>query len=73
MEFFAQIPELKGKYGFLDAYNLDVEPAWFSDRCIGIDKGVSLLMLENYRSGLIWKLTDQNLYIKRAFEMLEIG
>ncbi len=72
MEFFAGIPELQGKYGFLDAYNLDVEPAWFSDRCIGIDKGVSLLMLENYRSGLIWRLTDQNEYIRKAFELLEI-
>lgn len=73
MEFYAKIPELKGKYGYLDAYNLDVEPAWFSDRYIGIDKGISLLMLENYRSGLIWKLTDQNQYIRCAFEMLEIG
>lgn len=71
-DFYATIPQLWGKYGFLDAYNLDVEPAWFSDRCIGIDKGVSLLMLENYRSGLIWKLTDENEYIQRAFELLEI-
>lgn len=56
----------------MDAYNLDVEPAWFSDRYIGIDKGVSLLMLENYRSGLIWRLTDQNPFIRKAFELLEI-
>ena len=39
---------------------------------IGIDKGISMLMLENYRSGLIWKLTNQNPYIKKAFELLEI-
>jgi hypothetical protein len=71
-EHYATIPQLQGKYGFLDAYNLDVEPAWFSDRYIGIDKGVSLLMLENYRSGLIWRLTDQNPFIRKAFELLEI-
>ncbi len=68
----ASMPQLQGKYGFLDAYNLDVEPAWFSDRYIGIDKGISLLMIENYRSGLIWRLTDQNRYMQRAFELLEI-
>ncbi len=69
---YASMPQLQGKYGFLDAYNLDVEPAWFSDRYIGIDKGISLLMIENYRSGLIWRLTDQNRYMQRAFELLEI-
>ncbi len=72
MEAYAKLPGLNGKYGFLDAYNLDAEPAWYSDRYIGIDKGVSLLMLENYRSGLIWKLTGQNPYIRKAFELLEI-
>lgn len=68
---YASIPQLKGKYGFLDAFNLDVTPAWFSDRYIGIDKGISLLMLENYRSGLIWELTDRNSYIQTAFQRLE--
>lgn len=72
-EFYATIPQLQGKYGFLDAYNLDAEPAWFSDRYIGIDKGISLLMLENYRSGLIWRLTGQNRFIQKAFELLEIS
>ena len=68
---YASIPQLRGKYGFLDAFNLDVTPAWFSDRYIGIDKGISLLMLENYRSGLIWELTDRNSYIQTAFQRLE--
>ncbi len=29
-------------------------------------------MIENYRSGLIWRFTDQNRYMQRAFELLEI-
>jgi len=49
-----------------------VEPAWYSDDVIGIDKGISLLMIENYRSGLIWELTNRNKYIQKAFDLLEI-
>lgn len=64
--------KLWGKYGFNDAYNLDVTPEWFCENVIGIDKGISLLMIENYRSGLIWKLTMQNKYIQKAMELLEI-
>lgn len=64
--------KLWGKYGFKDAYNLDVTPEWFSKVEIGIDKGISILMIENYRSGLIWNLTMQNKYIKKAMELLEI-
>lgn len=71
MEYYGTLPQLWGKYGFFDAFNLDAEPAWFADVYIGIDKGISLLMLENYRSGLIWKLTDGNGYIQRAFQKLE--
>lgn len=63
--------KLWGKYGFNDAYNLDVTPEWFCENVIGIDKGISLLMIENYRSGLIWKLTMQNKYMKKAMELLE--
>ncbi len=52
---------------------MDVQPVWFADRYIGIDKGISLLMLENYRSDLIWRLTDGNKFIQKAFELLEIA
>ena len=43
----------------MDAYNLDVTPEWYSDRVIGIDKGISLVMIENYRSGLIWQVVGE--------------
>lgn len=65
--------KLWGRYGFKDAYNLDENPEWFCDYEIGIDKGISILMIENYRSGLIWKLTMQNRYIQKAMNMLEIS
>jgi hypothetical protein len=45
---------LWGKYGFTNAFNIDRD--WHSPDVIGIDLGMALLALENYRSGLIWKL-----------------
>ncbi|WP_413379454.1 glucoamylase family protein [Alkalihalobacillus sp. 1P02AB] len=64
-------PKLWGEYGFMDSYNLDVESAWYAERVIGIDKGITLLMLENYRSGLIWNLYMKNKYVQKAKELLE--
>jgi hypothetical protein len=29
---------------------------WISDGCFGLDQGIAVLMIENHRSGLIWKL-----------------
>lgn len=65
-------PMLWSKYGFKDAYNLDVKSGWYSDIVIGIDKGISLLMLENHRSELVWNLTMKNDYIKKGLDLLEI-
>ena len=66
--YFENVPELWSEYGFLDAYNLDRN--WISDRVIGIDKGITLLMIENYRSGMIWELTMGSEYIKNGLERL---
>jgi hypothetical protein len=41
-----------GRYGFSDAFNVDRN--WWGQDVIGIDLGAALLMLENYRSGLVW-------------------
>ena len=58
MAHYAQQPGLWGMYGFKDAYNRD--QAWIASDCIGIDKGISLLMIENYRSGFVWDLFMKN-------------
>ena len=49
-------PSLWGKYGFANAFNIDRH--WFSRDVIGIDLGMELLSIENYRSALIWRLMD---------------
>ncbi|MBU1822225.1 MAG: Ig-like domain-containing protein [Bacteroidetes bacterium] len=45
---------LWGKYGFHDAFSL--HDPWFADSYLAIDQGPIILMIENYRSGLPWKL-----------------
>ncbi len=41
-----------GKYGFLDAFNPTAN--WVNDDYIGIDQGPMLIMIENFRTGLVW-------------------
>jgi len=44
---------LWGAYGFLDAFNL--KEGWFAKKHLAIDQGPVIVMIENYRTGLIWK------------------
>ncbi|MBO4475289.1 MAG: beta-glucosidase [Bacteroidales bacterium] len=44
---------LWGEYGFRDAFSLD--SAWFASSCIAIDQGPIVVMIENYRTGLLWE------------------
>jgi hypothetical protein len=43
-----------GKYGFYDAFS--VHHNWFLPRYLAIDQGPIVVMMENYRTGLLWKL-----------------
>jgi hypothetical protein len=43
-----------GQYGFIDAFNLS--NIWFDTDCLAIDQGPQIVMIENYRSGLLWDL-----------------
>lgn len=45
---------LWGPYGFYDAFS--EEKNWFLPHYLAIDQGPIVVMMENYRSGLIWKL-----------------
>ncbi len=46
--------KLWGDYGFYDAF--DVHAGWWASSYIAIDKGPEIVMIENYRTGLIWDL-----------------
>ncbi|MEO6838224.1 MAG: glucoamylase family protein [Ginsengibacter sp.] len=43
-----------GLYGFIDAFNLN--SLWYDTDCLAIDQGPQIVMIENYRSGLLWNL-----------------
>ena len=40
-------------YGFCDAFNLTAN--WWDTEVLGIDQGPILIMIENYRTGRVWK------------------
>jgi len=54
------------KYGFRDAFNLTVN--WWDTDVIGIDEGPIVMMIENYRTGSIWKRFMQNPDIQRGLQ-----
>jgi len=45
---------LWGRYGFTDAFCEARD--WYADTFLAIDQGPIILMIENYRTGLLWKL-----------------
>jgi lysophospholipase L1-like esterase len=54
------------KYGFRDAFNLNVN--WWGPDVIGIDEGPIVLMIENYRTGKVWQRFVQNADVQRGLE-----
>ncbi len=46
--------KLWGRYGFADAFNLS--RGWVAGSNLAIDQGPIVAMIENHRSGLLWRL-----------------
>lgn len=46
--------KLWGPFGFYDAFSETAD--WYTPRYLAIDQGPVVVMMENYRSGLLWKL-----------------
>jgi hypothetical protein len=66
-------------YGFLDAFNptltaqvpvqhgrVDPVLGWFDGDYLGINQGPIIAMIENYRSGLVWRVMSRNRHIVRG-------
>ena len=68
--YYNNFTKLWGKYGFKDGYNLEGIEPWFAKEYIGIDKGIEILMIENYLNGTIWKYFMNNKYVKSGLEKL---
>jgi hypothetical protein len=70
------------RYGFIDAFNPsfdfdDLAPTygrripgagWVGSQYLGIDQGPIVAMLENWRSGFIWKVMRRNPHIVRGLQ-----
>ena len=59
---------LIGIYGPYDAYSLSKN--WYLPRYLAIDQGPIPVMIENYRSGLLWKLFMKNKDVMRGLDRL---
>src|SRR3546814_4991714 len=72
------------RYGFKDAFNpsftfvdagsrsgtVDPVQGWVANDYLGIDQGPILTMMENHRSGLVWKVMRKNPHIVRGLKRI---
>ena len=67
--FNQQFPEMTSKYGFKCSYNPTFadkkrnKNGWVSLGYYGLDQGPIVSMIENYRTGFLWRLMRENQYI----------
>lgn len=60
--------KLWGIYGFRDGFNLTEN--WFEDVNMGLNQAPIVVMIENYRTGLIWKMFMSNPEIEPALKAI---
>ncbi len=71
LKFFYYVlgDKIWGEYGFKDAFSL--HNPWFAGSYLAIDQGPIIVMIENYRSGLLWNLFTSCPEVKAG--MLSLG
>jgi hypothetical protein len=73
--------QIVGEYGFYDAFNPSFDydvplrhgrrvpgAGWVGTDYLGIDQGPILAMIENYRSGLVWRVMRENPHVRRGLQ-----
>ncbi len=53
---------------FNRTYAMNGEDGWFAPHSFAIDQGPVVLMIENYRSDLIWRLMRRSPFVRRGLE-----
>lgn len=71
LKFFYYVlgDKLWKEYGFVDAFSL--KDQWFASSFLAIDQGPMIVMIENYRTGLLWNLFTSCPEVKAG--MLSLG
>ncbi len=67
--YFDKGDKLWTKYGFVDAFNETKN--WYAKSHLAIDQGPIIVMIENHRTGLLWKLFMSCPEIKNGLKKLE--
>ena len=66
--YYALGDKIWSQYGFTDAFNETKQ--WYATSHLAIDQGPIIVMIENYRSGLLWKLFMSCPEIKHGLDKL---
>lgn len=72
--FYQTYPQLNGPYGMKCSLNpsfrenTDESAGWFSQHYYGINEGPVVLMIENFRSGLIWRMLGSSAYVEKGLK-----
>jgi len=57
-----------GKYGYLDSFNPTLD--WVNNDNIGIAQGPMLIMIENFRTGMVWEYVMKDPVIQKGLSVL---
>lgn len=73
--YFDMKDKLWGRYGFYDAFSETAnlpngQAGWYPQKYLAIDQGPQVIMIENYRSGLLWKLFMSCPEVKQGLKKL---
>jgi hypothetical protein len=60
-----------GIYGFYDAFSENSN--WYPEKYLAIDQGPEVVMIENYRSGLLWNLFMSCPEVKAGLQKLDFS
>ena len=66
--YFDLKDKIWGPYGFYDAFS--EQSNWYPPRYLAIDQGPAVVMIENHRSGLLWKLFMNAPEVKAGLDKL---
>lgn len=69
LELYANEESLWGKYGLYDSFNFE-SGSWVSQSYLAIDKGPTIIMLDNYLFQTIHKLLWKSPFIQKAISVL---
>ena len=65
---YFEADSLIGEYGPYDAFSIEQE--WYTPRYLAIDQGPIPVMIENYRTGLLWELFMEIAEVQNGLEKL---